>query len=70
MKPDNRMGLFKFYYDLLFDYPFGGVEVQNTRTIMDLISEEYSLRPTKVPRGVGRMATVFPCYTCRQASPW
>lgn len=49
MKPDSRTGSFKFYYDLLFDYPFGGVEVQNTRTIMDLVSEEYDLRPTKSP---------------------
>src|SRR6516162_11133118 len=24
MKPDSRTGSFKFYYDLLFDYPFGG----------------------------------------------
>jgi len=32
MKPDSRTGSFKFYYDLLFDYPFGGVEVQNMRT--------------------------------------
>ena len=49
MKPDSRTGSFKFYYDLLFDYPFGGVEVQNMRTMMDLISEGYSLEPTKPP---------------------
>ena len=49
MKPDSRTGSVKFYYDLLFDDPFGGVELQNMRTIMDLISEEYSLRPTKSP---------------------
>ena len=24
LKPDNRTGSFKFYFDLLFDYPFGG----------------------------------------------
>ena len=59
MKPDNRMGLFKFYYDLLFDYPFGGVEVQNTRTIMDLISEEYSLRPTKSPEELAEWLQQF-----------
>jgi hypothetical protein len=41
MKPDNRTGSFKFYYDLLFDFPFGGVEVQNMRKIMDLIRREY-----------------------------
>jgi hypothetical protein len=49
MKPDSRTGSFKFYYDLLFDYPFGGVEIQNMTTIMDLIREEYSLAPTKSP---------------------
>src|SRR6267378_2376092 len=37
MKPNNRTGTPKFYYDLLFDYPFGGVEVRNTQSIMDLI---------------------------------
>src|ERR1700739_4328345 len=40
MKPDSRTGSIKFYYDLLFDYPFGGVEVQNMRTMMDVIGEE------------------------------
>jgi hypothetical protein len=49
MKPDNRTGSFKFYYDLLYDYPFGGVELQNMRTMMHLISEEYGLQPTKPP---------------------
>jgi len=49
MKPDSRTGSFKFYYDLLFDYPFGGVEIQNMRTMMDLIREEYDLAPTKSP---------------------
>jgi hypothetical protein len=50
LKPNNRTGSFKFYYDLLFDYPFGGVEVQNMRTIMQLISEQYpGTRPTKTP---------------------
>jgi hypothetical protein len=24
IKPQHRPGSFKFYYDLLFDYPFGG----------------------------------------------
>jgi hypothetical protein len=38
MKPNNRTDTAKFYYDLLFDYPFGGVEVRNTRSIMELIS--------------------------------
>ncbi len=49
LKPDSRTGSFKFYYDLLFDYPFGGVEMQNMRTIMSLISEEYGVQPTKSP---------------------
>ena len=34
----------------MFDYSFGGVEVQNMRTIMQLISEQYpGARPTKSP---------------------
>ena len=33
-KPNNRTGSPKFYFDLLFDYPFGGVESQNMRLIM------------------------------------
>ena len=49
-KPNNRTASFRFYYDLLFDYPFGGVEVQNMRRIMDLISDEYdNPRSTKSP---------------------
>ena len=40
-KPNNRTGPAKFYFDLLFDYPFGGVEVQNMRRIMDLIRRQY-----------------------------
>jgi hypothetical protein len=50
IKPNSRPGSYKFYYDLLFDFPFGGVEVQNMRTIMQFISEEYDgIRPTKTP---------------------
>ena len=50
MKPNNRTGTPKFYYDLLFDYPFGGVEVRNTRSIMDLVSRRYQgIRPAKTP---------------------
>src|SRR2546430_803244 len=41
IKPNHRTGTFKFYYDLLFDYPFGGVEVQNMRAMMQFISSEY-----------------------------
>jgi hypothetical protein len=50
LKPNHRTGSFKFYYDLLFDYPFGGVELQNMRMLMQLISEQYpGARPTKSP---------------------
>jgi hypothetical protein len=53
MKPNNRTGTPKFYYDLLFDYPFGGVEVQNTRSIMNLISRRYQgIQPVKTPEEV------------------
>jgi hypothetical protein len=48
-KPDKRTGSFKFYYDLLFDYPFGGIEIENMKSIMDLISDEYDVRPVKAP---------------------
>ena len=41
LRPTSRPGSFKLYYDLLFDYPFGGVEVQNMRAIMELIADEY-----------------------------
>ncbi len=53
MKPNNRTGTPKFYYDLLFDYPFGGVEVRNTQSIMDLISRHYQgIQPAKTPAEV------------------
>jgi hypothetical protein len=41
MKPNNRTGTSKFYFDLLFEFPFGGVEVRNTQSLMDLISRRY-----------------------------
>lgn len=41
IKPDRRTELFKFDHDLLFDYPFGGVEVQNMRIMTEFISKEY-----------------------------
>jgi hypothetical protein len=41
MKPQNRTGSAKFYFDLLFDYPFGGVEVRNMRLIIDEIVDDY-----------------------------
>ena len=53
MQPNNRTGTAKFYYDLLFDYPFGGVEVRNTRSIMDLISRRYQgAQPARTPEEV------------------
>ncbi len=49
-KPDNRTDAPKFYFDLLFDYPFGGVEVRNMRLIMDEIADEYDhVRSIKPP---------------------
>jgi len=45
-----RTGSFKFYFDPLFDYLFGGIEVPNMRALMDLISNEYDdITPTKSP---------------------
>ncbi len=38
-KPCNRTGSLKFYFDHLFDYPFGGVEVRNMRLIMDEVAD-------------------------------
>jgi len=49
-KPSNRPGSFKFYFDLLFDYPFGGVEVQNVRLLMDAVRDDYeNVHPTRTP---------------------
>jgi hypothetical protein len=49
-KPQNRTGSSKFYFDMLFDYPFGGTEIRNMRLIMDEIADEYEdARPTKAP---------------------
>jgi hypothetical protein len=53
LKPDGRTGSAKFYFDLLFDYPFCGVEVQNMRIIMEFISEEYDgIKATNSPQKV------------------
>jgi hypothetical protein len=49
-QPSNRTGSYKFYFDFLFDYPFGGVEVENMRRIVDEIIYDYEgARPTKTP---------------------
>jgi hypothetical protein len=49
-KPSNRTGSFKFYFDLLFNYPFGGVELRNMKLIMEEIADEYEgARPIKTP---------------------
>ena len=53
LKPTTRTGSFKFYFDLLFDYPFGGIETPNMRALMNFISGEYDeIRPTKSPEEV------------------
>jgi hypothetical protein len=50
LKPNARTGAFEFYFDPLFDYPFGGVEIHNTRALMEFISSEYDgIRPTILP---------------------
>ncbi len=69
MKPHNRTGTAKFYYDLLFDYPFGGVEVRNTRSIMDLISRHYQgIRPAKTPEEVAESLRNFHTTLARRLS--
>ena len=60
MKPNNRTGTPKFYYDLLFDYPFGGVEVRNTQSLMSLISRHYQgIQPAKTPEDVAEWLRGF-----------
>lgn len=50
IKPDNRTGPVKFYFDLLFEYPFGGVEARNMRLILDEITDDYEhARAMKTP---------------------
>src|SRR3954453_16595324 len=50
MKPNNRTGPPKFYYDLLYDNPFGGVKIKNMRSVMDFIPRRYpGVRATKAP---------------------
>jgi hypothetical protein len=50
IKPNNRTGSFKFYFDLMFDYPFGGTEIRNMRLILEDIGDNYqNVRPTRTP---------------------
>jgi hypothetical protein len=60
LKPTTRTGSFRFYFDPLFDYPFGGIEVQNARALMDFIATEYEgARPTKTPEEVAEWLKQF-----------
>jgi hypothetical protein len=60
LKPHTRTGSFKFYYDPLFDYPFGGVEVANMRALMEFISSEYDgIRPRRSPEEMARWLQAF-----------
>jgi hypothetical protein len=53
LKPSTRTGSFRFYYDPLFDYPFGGIEVPNMRALMTLISSQYdNIEPVETPEKV------------------
>ncbi len=39
--------------DLLYDYPFGGVEIQNMRSVMDFVARRYpGVRATKTPEEI------------------
>src|SRR5271169_2456010 len=59
LKPSMRTGSFRFYFDALFDYPFGGIEVQNMRGLMELISGEYEVRPTRAPEDLAEWLEEF-----------
>jgi hypothetical protein len=59
LKPSMRTGSFRFYFDALFDYPFGGIEVQNTRGLMELISGEYEVLPTRAPEDLAEWLERF-----------
>ena len=60
LKPHNRPGRFKFYYDLLFDYPFGGVEVENMQSMMDFIARRYpGVRASKTPQQMVEWLRIF-----------
>ena len=53
MKPTSRTGSVRFYFNHLFDYPFGGNEVHTMRAMMEFISSDYDgIQPTKSPEEV------------------
>jgi len=53
MKPTSRTGSVRFYFNHLFDYPFGGNEVQTMRAMMEFISSDYDgTQPTNSPEEV------------------
>ena len=59
MKPDSRRvhsSSITIYCSIIRS---GGVEIQNTRTIMNLVSEEYDLRPTKSPEELAEWLKQF-----------
>ena len=48
------------HLDPLFDYPFGGVEIHNTRALMEFISSEYDgIRPTTSPEEMANWLKEF-----------
>jgi hypothetical protein len=60
LKPNTRTGSFKFYFDPLFDYPFGGVEAANMRALMEFISSEYDdIRPSRPPEEMAQWLKTF-----------
>lgn len=60
-KPDRRTGAVKFYYDSLFDYPFGDdPAAESIAAIMELIGEEYpAARPIASPQEVADRLRAF-----------
>ena len=71
LKPNARTGSFKFYFDLLFDYPFGGVEIHNTRALMEFISSEYEgIPPTISPKGIPIPSLHTRCTRVKPCSTW
>ena len=61
LKPTTRTGSFKFYFDPLFDYPFGGIEVPNMRALVEFICSEYEdVGPTKSPEDRGMFSQFYP----------